>query len=48
MEIHGRSVEATFTDRLATFADHWWPIAVVAFGAFGFLFALPHKYPYYW
>ena len=48
MEIHGRGVETTFTDRLGEFANRWWPIAVIAFGAVGFLYVLPHQYPYHW
>lgn len=48
MEVHGRGEKLTLTDKMGTFADRWWQVAVILFGAFGFLAALPHKYWYSW
>ena len=48
METHGSGVKSTVADKLSVFADRWWPVALVAFGAFAFLAVLPHKYGYNW
>ena len=48
MDVQGSGVKVTFTDRVASFGDRWWPVLLVAFGAFAFLGVLPHHYTYHY
>lgn len=48
VELHGTVVNRSFTDKLSDFADRWWLVAVILFGAIAFLAVLPHKYIYHW
>ena len=41
---HGhRAVDGTIGDRLAAFADEYWPAFLITFGAF-FIFSIPFHY----
>ena len=48
MDFHAHEQERhladlTFADKLAAFADEYWPVFVISFGAF-FIFAIPFHY----
>ena len=43
-----RSTKNSLSDNLGAWANRWWPVAIITFGAVAFLIVLPHQYTYHW